>query len=102
MSADRSSRADGDFEAIGGWPGVLGRVVGGVSLTSAEATCVLGEVLSGRATPAQVGALLVALRAKGETLEEMSGLVRGLLDRAEPFEPLPESLSNVVDVVGTG
>jgi anthranilate phosphoribosyltransferase len=86
------------FDVLGGWPGVLSRVIAGQSLSAGDAECVLGEVLDGGATPAQVGALLVALRVKGESIEEMTGLVRAMLEHAEPL--VVEG--DVVDVVGTG
>ena len=89
------------FDELGGWPGVLGRLAGGESLSADEAACVLDEVLSGEATPAQIAALLVGLRAKGESIEEMAGFVRAMLSHAEPL-PLPGDLADVVDVVGTG
>ncbi len=86
------------FSQLGSWPGVLGRLLAGESLSVEEAECVLGEVLSGDATPAQIGALLVALRAKGESVSEMTGMARALLAHAEPL-PIDGDL---VDVVGTG
>jgi anthranilate phosphoribosyltransferase len=89
------------FEEMGAWPGVLSRVVAGASLTGAEAECVMGEVLEGAATPAQVAALVVALRVKGETVEEIAGFVRAMLDHSAPLL-LAEGTAGVVDVVGTG
>ncbi len=89
------------FDELGGWPGVLERAVVGASLAAAEAECVLTQVLDGDATPAQMAAWLVALRAKGESLEEMTGLVRAMLARAEPLD-LPREPLELVDVVGTG
>lgn len=86
------------FEQLGGWPGVLSRLLDGQGLTAQEAACALGEILSGAATPAQIAAFVTALRAKGETVEEMAGLVRAMLDHAEPL-PLPW---DVVDTCGTG
>lgn len=86
------------FEAIGSWPGVLGRLVSGGSLSAAEAECVVGEVLTGAATQAQIAALLVALRAKGETAEEMVGFLRAMLAHAEPLV----LGGDLLDVVGTG
>jgi anthranilate phosphoribosyltransferase len=86
------------FEEMGRWPGVLGRLVAGASLSSDEAACVLGQVLEGEATPAQTAGLLVALRAKGESVEEMTGLVRAMLAHAEPLD----LAGPLVDVVGTG
>ncbi|HVC14728.1 MAG TPA: anthranilate phosphoribosyltransferase [Acidimicrobiales bacterium] len=86
------------FAALGGWPGALGRIVAGMSLSHAEAAAVIGEVLDGAATPAQTAALLVALRMKGETVEEMRGLVDAMLAHAVPLQVD----GDVVDVVGTG
>jgi len=88
------------FEALGSWPGVLTRLLGGTSLAADEAETVMGEVLSGEATPAQIAALVVALRAKGEAVEEMTGFVRSMVAHAVPL-PLPAGL-DVVDTCGTG
>ncbi len=60
----------------------------------------LGEVLSGEATPAQIAGLAVALRAKGESVEEMTGFVRAMVAHAVPLT-LPEG-TEVVDTCGTG
>jgi anthranilate phosphoribosyltransferase len=87
-----------EFEALGGWGGVLGRLTAGESLGAEEAECVLGEILDGRATPAQTAGLMVALRAKGESVEEVTGLARAMLDHAEPL--VVEG--DLLDVVGTG
>ncbi|GAA4580735.1 anthranilate phosphoribosyltransferase [Planotetraspora phitsanulokensis] len=58
----------------------------------------MGEIMSGRATSAQIAAFVVALRAKGETVAEVTGLARAMLDRATPLTVE----GPVVDVVGTG
>jgi anthranilate phosphoribosyltransferase len=71
-----------------------------ISLTVPEAEAVFTEVLSGRASPAQIGALAVALRAKGESVEEMTGFVRAMAAHAVPLE-LPAG-TEVVDTCGTG
>ena len=93
------SAADAElFVAMGGWPAVLGRLMAGQSLSAAEAAAALGEVLSGSASDAQLSAFVTALRMKGETVEEMSGLVRAMLAHAEPLE-VPGDL---VDTCGTG
>jgi anthranilate phosphoribosyltransferase len=86
------------FEELGGWPGVLGRLVVGDPLSSDEAECVLDQVLTGAATEAQIAALLVALRAKGETVDEIHGLVRAVLAHAE----LVAIDGDLLDLVGTG
>jgi anthranilate phosphoribosyltransferase len=86
------------FEALGGWKGVLGRLLSGGELTGDEAQCVFGEILSGRATPAQIASFVTALRMKGETIDEMSGFVRAMLDAAEPLGVS----GDLVDTCGTG
>jgi len=98
--ADHRADTEGVFDALGGWPGVLGRLVAGNDLSAAEAAATLGEVLSGAATPAQIAAFITALRIKGETVEEMTGLVQSMLAHAEPL-PVPRH-ENVVDTCGTG
>ncbi|MBV8295987.1 MAG: anthranilate phosphoribosyltransferase [Acidimicrobiia bacterium] len=88
------------FVDLGGWPGVLGRLVGGESLDATEAEVVLGEVLAGRAQPTQIAALAVALRSKGESVEEMTGFVRAMVAHAVP-RPLADGI-DVIDTCGTG
>jgi anthranilate phosphoribosyltransferase len=99
--APGDSRARGPgFEALGGWPGVLTTLLAGSSLTAPDAEVVFGEVLSGQASPAEIGALAVALRAKGESVEEMTGFVRAMVAHAVPLE-LPAG-TEVIDTCGTG
>ncbi|MGH9017287.1 MAG: anthranilate phosphoribosyltransferase, partial [Acidimicrobiales bacterium] len=86
------------FARIGRWPGVLGRLLSGRSLTADEAQGVLGEILRGEATTAQIAAFVTALRCKGETIEEMTGMVRAMHDASEPLG-VPGDL---VDTCGTG
>jgi anthranilate phosphoribosyltransferase len=88
------------FESLGGWPGVLTDLLAGTSLTADQAEVVLGEVLSGEATHSQIAALATALRAKGESIAEMTGFVRAMVTRALPLD-LPEG-TDVVDTCGTG
>jgi len=79
---------------------VLTGLLRGESLSAADAEVVLGEVLSGAATPAQIAALAVALRSKGESVTEMTGFVRAMVAHAVPL-PLPEGI-DLVDTCGTG
>jgi anthranilate phosphoribosyltransferase len=83
------------------WPDVLSRLTRRESLTEEEAEATLGSVLSGEATPAQIGAFLTLLRAKGETVAEVTGLARAMVHAAVPLE-LPDGHEGVVDLVGTG
>jgi anthranilate phosphoribosyltransferase len=85
------------------WPAVLDRLSRRESLDAGEAERVLEDVLAGDATPAQVGAFLALLHAKGETAEEVTGLARAMVDAAVPC-PLDAAAlgAPVVDLVGTG
>lgn len=87
-----------DFEQMGKWPGVLQRLLAGRSLSADEAEQVMGEILAGAASPAQTAGFMVALRAKGESVEEMTGLIRAMMAHAEPLS----IDGDLVDVVGTG
>ncbi|WP_337191939.1 anthranilate phosphoribosyltransferase [Nocardioides flavescens] len=80
------------------WAEVLGSLVSGADLSQAQASWAMGEILSGEATPAQIAGFAVALRAKGETVEEVSGLVAAMHAAATPIS-VPGRL---LDVVGTG
>lgn len=80
------------------WPHVLGRLTARQDLTAAEAAWAMGEILRGDATPVQIGGFAVALRTKGETTEELAGLVEAMYAHALPLD-LP---GRWLDVVGTG
>jgi anthranilate phosphoribosyltransferase len=68
------------------------------SLTFEQAAGAMEEIMSGEATPAQIGAFLTALNMKGETAEEISGLASVMRARATPVA----TTSPTIDVVGTG
>lgn len=87
------------LDELGGWPVVLGRLMRGEDLTSAEASAALTEILAGRATSAQIAAFATALRIKGETVEEMSGLVATMF---EFTEQIPVRNDDLLDTCGTG
>jgi anthranilate phosphoribosyltransferase len=80
------------------WPDVLAALVAGQDLDSASTSWAMDEILSGNATPAQIAGFAVALRSKGETLEEMQGLVDAMYRHAAPMTVE----GRVVDIVGTG
>lgn len=85
---------------LGGWPGVLRRLLARDDLTATEAGTVLREILEGEAAPSQLAAFVIALRMKGETVEELAGMVEAMLDAAETIT-LPAGL-DPVDTCGTG
>lgn len=80
------------------WRSVLGELMLARSLTGDESAWAMREIMAGEAAPAQLAAFAVLLRAKGETPDEIAGLVRTMLDRA----PAVRVLRRCVDVVGTG
>ena len=73
-------------------------LVSGGSLTFEQAAGVMEEIMSGEATPAQFGALVTALRIKGETVDEIAGLASVMRAKAIPVMATPP----VVDTCGTG
>ena len=84
------------------WPEVLGRLSRREPLSAAEAEETLQIVVAGEATPAQVGAFLALLHAKGETAEEVTGLARAMVDAAVPCPLAERDAEAAVDLVGTG
>jgi anthranilate phosphoribosyltransferase len=80
------------------WPALLSRLLAREDLASGDTAWAMSEVMAGEATPAQIAAFVVALRAKGESAEEVAGLADTMRDRATPVE-LPLAC---VDIVGTG
>jgi anthranilate phosphoribosyltransferase len=80
------------------WSALLTRLISGTSLRADETAWAMGQIMAGDATPAQIAAFAVLLRAKGETPDELSGLASTMRERATPVrwdEP-------AVDIVGAG
>jgi anthranilate phosphoribosyltransferase len=75
------------------------RLLEGYDLTRPEAREVMGEIMGGDATPAQMGGFLVALRFKGETAQEIAGCAEAMREHVLPVKPKREDL---VDTAGTG
>ncbi|HEX6418787.1 MAG TPA: anthranilate phosphoribosyltransferase [Acidimicrobiales bacterium] len=86
--------------AFEGWPTVLGVLAAGRDLTSQQARSAMTEILDGAASPAQIAGFIVALRMKGETVDELDGMLQAMFDAADRVELAPGA--PVVDVVGTG
>jgi anthranilate phosphoribosyltransferase len=84
------------------WPEVLARLSRREPLSETEAAETMGVVFAGDATPAQIGAFLTLLHAKGETAEEVTGLARAMVDAAVPCPLGIDEGTVVVDLVGTG
>ena len=80
------------------WPDVLGPLAAGEDLDESVAHAAMTEIMEGRADPTQIAAFIVALRTKGETVDEMVGMVSAMYDAAVTVE-----LSvRAVDTAGTG
>src|ERR1700731_2316948 len=77
---------------------LLGKVATGAALTRAEAAHAFERMMDGEATPSQMGGLLMALRVRGETVEEITGAVAAM--RAKMLRG--QAPADAVDVVGTG
>jgi anthranilate phosphoribosyltransferase len=78
---------------------LLRRALGGENLSQDEAAAFVGEIMDGNYTPSQASGLLVALAAKGESVDEIVGAARAMRARSLRVE---HALPMVVDVVGTG
>ncbi|HEV2902599.1 MAG TPA: anthranilate phosphoribosyltransferase, partial [Gaiellaceae bacterium] len=79
--------------------GALSRLLEGRDLDRDEARRVMGSIMDGEATPAQIGGFLVALRLKGETAEEIAGCAEAMREHVLAVKP---QRSDLVDTAGTG
>ena len=77
---------------------IIGKVATGATLSTEQMQSALEIMMSGVATPAQMGAFLMALRVRGETVEEITGAARVMRERMLRVEAPPDA----VDIVGTG
>lgn len=88
----------GDTMAARTWPDLLSALLAGENLSAADTAWAMDRIMLGEASDAQIAGFAVALRAKGETVDEVSGLVRTMYEHANTIEvPGP-----TVDIVGTG
>ncbi|MFD2418640.1 anthranilate phosphoribosyltransferase [Amycolatopsis pigmentata] len=80
------------------WPELLNRLISGADLDARDTAWAMDQIMSGAATPAQIGGFAIALRAKGETAAEIAGMAEAMLAHARRvhFE------GRAVDIVGTG
>lgn len=80
------------------WPNLLTQLLDGENLSIAQATWAMNEMVGGTASPSQISAFLIALRAKGETVDEVVGFRDAVLEHARDLPVNPRAL----DIVGTG
>src|SRR5579862_979152 len=92
LSQPRADAMTDDFKAL------IAKVATGASLTRDEAAAAFDRMMSGEATPSQMGGLLMALRVRGETVDEITGAVTTMRAKMLGVKAPP----GAVDVVGTG
>lgn len=80
------------------WPVLLNALLAGKDLNAVDTRWAMNDIMEGAATPSQIAAFVVALRAKGETVDELAGLVEAMLENARPIR----IAGPAVDIVGTG
>ncbi|SBT48607.1 anthranilate phosphoribosyltransferase [Micromonospora narathiwatensis] len=84
------------------WPLLLNALLRGEELSTADTAWAMDEIMTGSASPVQVAGFAVALRAKGETPAELTGLVEAMLGCSVEVELPEEVRATALDVVGTG
>ena len=77
---------------------LIAKVAAGATLTRSEAESAFNSMLSGEVTPSQMGGFLMALRVRGETVEEITGAVAAMRAKMLSVKAPPEA----IDIVGTG
>lgn len=80
------------------WPTLIGDLLAGTDLSVSESTWAMERIMTGQVTDAQLAGFLVALRVKGETVDEIVGFRDAILDHAKPLV----APSRALDIVGTG
>ncbi|WAL71435.1 anthranilate phosphoribosyltransferase [Kitasatospora sp. YST-16] len=98
VNAHSANGGSDPAQVVRTWPGLLSSLLGGNDLSQADTAWAMDRIMSGEASPVQVAGFLIAMRGKGETVEEIAGLVEAMYAHALPLEiPGP-----AVDIVGTG
>lgn len=101
VDSDKSA-PDVALDDIGGWPVLIATLLERRDLPASHARAAMSDILNGAATAAQLIGFIVALRAKGETPEEISGLLDAVL-AAATLVPLDDrTRERAIDIVGTG
>ena len=90
------------IDRVGGWPKVLAHLAGRGDLDADQARGAMESILAGEATPAQIAAFLVALRTKGETAQELGGMLDAVLAASGRIDLPADVAARSIDIVGTG
>ena len=91
-----------EIDDQGGWAGVLATLIAGEDLVADVAGAAMSAILAGDATPAQIAGFVVALRAKGETVDELAAMLDSAMAAAAIVPLTDDERDGAVDVVGTG
>ncbi|ROR44816.1 anthranilate phosphoribosyltransferase [Kitasatospora cineracea] len=98
VNAHSANGGSDPAQVVRTWPDLLSSLLRGNDLGQADTAWAMDRIMSGEASPVQVAGFLIAMRGKGETVEEIAGLVEAMYAHALPLEiPGP-----AVDIVGTG
>jgi len=89
-------------EKFNGWPELLAHLLDRRDLSAAQASAAITEILKGDATPSQMTAFIVALRAKGETVVELEGMLHAVRSAGMRVDLKPDLAERAIDIVGTG
>ncbi len=98
-AAGGTARSSARMAAVTGIGGAIARVSDGGSLDEDEAHLVMSSIMDGEATPSQISALVVGMRMKGETVDEIVGFARAMREHATPVRP---TVARYIDTCGTG
>ena len=98
-AAGGSERASEEAARVANVGDAIKRVSSGASLSEEQAYLVMNQVMDGDATPSQISALVVSMRMKGETVDEIVGFARAMREHATAVRPAVEGY---IDTCGTG
>ena len=90
------------IDRVGGWSQLLATLLRGEDLPANDAQVAMNAVLLGEASSAQIAAFVMALRSKGETADELQGMLAAVLDASESVPLSAKLSSHAIDIVGTG
>ena len=91
-----------EIDDQGGWTAVLATLIAGDDLAADVAGAAMSSILAGDATAAQIAGFVVALRAKGESVDELAGMLDAAMSAAAIVPLTDDERSATIDVVGTG
>ncbi|KJS63629.1 anthranilate phosphoribosyltransferase [Streptomyces rubellomurinus] len=98
VNANPANGGSDPAQVVRTWPDILAALLKGEDLDRSATAWAMDRIMSGEASPVQVAGFMIALRAKGETVDEITGLVDSMYAHAEPLE----IAGPAVDIVGTG